>query len=138
MRDLSLLATVTPELLLGSRPSAIGMLRLSLEGVPEYERPVLLREFFERLGVRYDAKPVGDDPIEIDLTLQGLPGIQLLSGRLQGACYRRTRESTDPTEDLGLVVNPRGLHLISQRGRDVVLRDGEATLVSLTEPLDTT
>ncbi len=138
MRDLSLLPIVTPELQLGSRPSAIGMLRLSLEGVPEYERPVLLREFFERLGVRYDAKPVGDDPIEIDLTLDALPGLQLLSGRLQGACYRRTRMGTDPTDDVGMIVNPRGAHLISQRGREIVLGDGEATLVSLTEPLEST
>jgi AraC-like DNA-binding protein len=114
------------------------MLRLSANGAPEYERPALLREFFERLGVRYDIEPVGNDPIEIDLTLQGLPGLQLLSGRMQGARFRRTRESTDPTDDVCLMVNPGGPHLISQRGREIVLGDGEATLLSLTEPLDST
>jgi AraC-like DNA-binding protein len=99
---------------------------------------LLLRAFFERLGVRYDSAPAGNHPIEIDLRLQGLPGLQLLSGRLQGAQYRRIRENNDPTEDVGLIVNPGGAHLISQRGRDIVLGDGEATLVSLSEPLDTT
>jgi hypothetical protein len=90
------------------------------------------------LGVRYDTELVGDDPIEIDLTLQGLPGLPLLSGRMQGARFRRTRESTDPTDDVCLMVNPRGPHLLSQRGREIVLGDGEATLLSLTEPLDST
>jgi AraC-like DNA-binding protein len=80
---------------------------------------------------------VGDDPIEIDLTLRVLPGIQLLSGKLQGARYTRVRESSDPTEDVGLVVNSRGPHLISQRGCEIMLGDGDATVVSLTEPLDT-
>src|SRR5262249_53756238 len=137
VRDSSPPPTVAPKVLLGSRPSATGLLRFSAKGAPEAERPGLFREFFERLGVRYDATPT-DDPIEIALTLQGLPGIQFLSAKLQGARYRRTRESNDPTEDVGLVVNAGGPHLISQRGREVVLEDGDATLVSLTEALDTT
>jgi AraC-like DNA-binding protein len=124
--------------LLGSRPSLAGILRLPLEDTPEYERPILLRQFFERLGVRYDAEPLHDDPIEINLTLQGLPGMQLLSGKLQGARYRRTRVGSDPTDDVGLLVNPRGQHRLSQRGREIVLNDGEATLVSLTDSLDST
>jgi AraC-like DNA-binding protein len=36
------------------------------------------------------------------------------------------------------MVNPGGPHLISQRGREIVLGDGEATLLSLNEPLDST
>jgi AraC-like DNA-binding protein len=112
------------------------MLRLALEDTPEYERPLRLREFFDRLGVCYDAEQGGSDPIEIDLTLQGLPGIQLLSGRMQGTRYRRTCPKPDPTEDLGLVMNPGGPLYISQLGREIVLGDGEATLVSLSESLD--
>lgn len=136
MRDLRLPLTVTPELRLGSRPAATGMLRLALEDTPEHERPVRLREFFDRLGVCYDAEQGGNDPIEIDLTLQALPGIQLLSGRMQGTRYRRTCLKPDPTEDLGLVMNPGGPLYISQLGREIVLGDGEATLVSLSESLD--
>lgn len=123
--------------LLGSRPSAAGMLHLSAGGVPEFERPELLREFFDRLGVRYDAELMGRDPIEIDLTLQGLPGLQLLSGKLEGARFLRTRENTDPTEDVGLVVNSGGEHFMRQRGREIVLGDGDATLISLTDTLET-
>jgi AraC-like DNA-binding protein len=123
---------------LGSRPSAAGMLRLSANSAPEHERPALLREFFERLGVRYDTKPVGDGPVEIDLTLQALPGLQLLSGNMHGASVRRTRDSADPTDDVCLMVNRRGPHLLSQRSREIVLGDGEAALLSLTDTLDST
>lgn len=138
MRGCAQLPSSAPGMFLGSRPSVAGTLRLSANDAPEYQRPTLLREFFERLGVRYDIEPAGGDPIEIDLTLQGLPGLQLLSGRMQGARFRRTRESSDPTDDVCLMVNPGGPHLISQRGREIVLEDGEATLLSLNERLDST
>jgi AraC-like DNA-binding protein len=123
--------------LLGSRPSAPGTLRLVTSHAPEDRRPELLREFFEHLGVSYDAKPTGRDPIKIELSLQGLPGLQILSGKLQGAHYRRTRKNNDCTEDVGLIVNPRGPHRLSQRGREISLGDGDATLIRLTETLDT-
>ena len=48
-----------------------------------------------------------------------------------GARVRRIRESNDPTDDVGLIVNPAGHHLLSQRGREIVLGEGEAALVSL-------
>lgn len=113
------------------------MLRLSSDSAPERERPALLREFFEGLGVRYDTEPLGSS-IEIDLTLQGINGLQLLSGRMHGARFRRTRKSADPTDDVCLMLNSRRTHLISQRGREIELGAGEATLLSLTETLDST
>jgi AraC-like DNA-binding protein len=130
--------SATSQVLLGSRPSAVPMLRISAADVPEHRRPHLLREVFEPLGVRYDAEPLAGIPVEIDLTLQGLPGLQLFSGRMQGARYRRTRQSTDPTDDVCLMVNPTGQHAIAQRGREIVLDAGEAALVSLTDTLEST
>jgi AraC-like DNA-binding protein len=135
MQD-SPLPTATLELRIGSRPSTTSMARLALEDTPEHERPARLREFFEPLGVRYDARHVGDDPIEIDLTIRALPGIQLLSGRMQGTSYRRTCHKADPTDDLGLVINPGGPLYIAQRGREILLDDGDATLVSLTDSVE--
>ena len=126
-----------PGVLLGSRPSAPGTIRLSTHHAPEEQRPFLLREFFERLRVRYDPVRVGNDPIEVDLTLQGLPGLQLLTGKLQGARYTRRRENNDTTEDVALVVNPKGRHFLAQGGREIVLGDGEATLVSVGDTLET-
>lgn len=128
----------TPPVLLGSRPSAIPVLRISASGVPESKRTHLLREVFEPLGVRYEAKPVAGIPIEIDLTLRGLPGLQFFTGKMEGVSYRRIRQCTDPTDDACLTFNPRGQHAIAHRGREIVLGEGEATLLSLTEVLDFT
>jgi AraC-like DNA-binding protein len=135
MRGLIHVPGPPPEVLLGSRPAAVGMLPISFNRAPECERPALLRQAFIQLGVRYDAEPPHDDPIEIDLSLRGLPGLQILSGRMQGARFRRTRVSGDPTDDVGLIVNPGGRHLLAQRGREIELGTGDATLVSLTDPL---
>jgi AraC-like DNA-binding protein len=56
---------------------------------------------------------------------------------MQGVRYRRSSQNTDLTEDIGIIVNQRGQHLIAQRGQEVVLSEGDATLVSLTEPIET-
>jgi len=128
--------STAPGLQLGSRPSTTGMLHLALGDVPERDRPSRLNEFFAPLGECYDAERIGEYPINVDVTLLGLPGIQLLSGQLQGARYRRIRQSNDPTDDVGLIMNPRGRLLIGQRGREMALDDGDAVLVSLTEPLE--
>ena len=128
--------TRSPSLAPGIQPP-VGMMRLAANDAPEHARPDLLREFFQRLGVRYDVMATGREPIAIDLTLRRLPGLQLSSGTLRGARYLRTRETTDPTEDVGLVVNPRGSMLVRQCGREIELGEGDATLVSFTETLDT-
>src|SRR3954463_14281240 len=86
---------------LGPWPAAAGTLYLAASGVPEHQRLVLLRAFFERLGVRYDAEPLGSAPIEIDIALKALPGLRFMSGRMQGARYQRQAEKTGSTEDLG-------------------------------------
>jgi phosphoribosylaminoimidazole carboxylase PurE protein len=113
------------------------MLRLAANDAPDCARADLLREFFHRFGVHYDVAATGREPIAIDLTLRRLPGLQISSGVLQGARYLRTRENTDPTEDVGFVINPRGSMLLRQRGREIELGEGDATLVSFTETLDT-
>ena len=134
MRSSTELSSPAPGVLPGSPPSAAATLRLAANDAPEDARPDLLREFFQRLGVRYDVMATGREPIKIDLTLRRLPGLQLSSGTLQGARYLRTRGST---EDVGLVVNPRGKLLVAQCGREITLGEGDATLVSFDEALDT-
>ena len=119
------------------QPPAAGMLRLAANDAPECARADLLRECFHRFGVHYDVTATGREPVAIDLTLRRLPGLQISSGVLQGARYLRTRENTDPTEDVGFVINPRGSMLVRQSGREIELGEGDATLVSFTETLDT-
>ena len=130
------LSSATPGVLPGSRPSMPGTLRLTLNDAPERERLELHRQFFQRQGVRFGSSATGSEPIRVDLTLRRLPGLQFSSGTLQGARHHRTRESNDPTEDVGLMINREGEFLLGQCGREIVLDAGEATLVSLTETLD--
>src|SRR3569623_3519650 len=115
MADAIEMESMTPPVLLGSRPSAIPMLRITANGEPQSKRTHLLREVFEPLGVRYEAKAVAGIPIEIDLTLRGLPGLQLFTGKMEGVSYRRIRQSPDPTDDACLTFNPRGQHAIAHR-----------------------
>ena len=59
----------------------------------------------------------------------------MVAGRLHGGRSRRSRALLDQGgDDAALIVNVRGRHLIEQRGREVALSDGEAVLVSWTEP----
>jgi AraC-like DNA-binding protein len=97
--------------------------------------PASQRDSFARIGLRCDEGPERDAPFEVDVSLSLLPGLQMAAGRLYGACCRRTRALLDSeTDDAALIVNMRGRHLIEQCGREIALGEGEAVLVSWTEP----
>ena len=106
-------------------------MHFSLAGVPEHKRPILFREFFASLGAQCDVESLGDVPFEADFTMQALPGLMLMSGRRHGS--RTHRSTADGTDDLGLRVNLGGPYFMSQCGREIVLEEGEATLVSLSD-----
>jgi AraC-like DNA-binding protein len=101
----------------------------------ECEGPASLRDGFARIGLRCEVDPVHDAPYEVGLSLSQLPGLQMVAGRHKGAHSRRTRALLDTeADDAALIVNLRGRHLIEQRGREITPDDGEAVLVSWTEP----
>lgn len=128
MRDVS----KTPSLatLIGGASAPI---RFSLDGVPERERASVFREFFGREILKYDLERLPDLPFHVDVELQAMPGLLMMSGRSHGSCNRRTRETlaADPTDDIGMIINLAGRHRIVHGGRELVLDDGEAALVSL-------
>jgi AraC-like DNA-binding protein len=141
MRDLTQLPTVTPELLLGSTPlpSPAGPVRVSLGAAPARERPGLLQECFTRLGFTYEVDPLRDATVEADVVLHSLPGLKMAAGRLHGSRNRRTRALTeDGTDDIGLIINVRGPHLITQGKHELVLGDGDATFLSCSDPCSLT
>jgi AraC-like DNA-binding protein len=122
-------------MLSGSRPSGSGPIRLSLNDTPERSRPGLYREFVSRSVLRFDVDPLDDVPFQVDVTVQALPGLHLFSGQLQGSRNRRTRPMlSDGKDDLSLIVNLGGPYLVSQNQQELVLGDGEATLVTSAEP----
>jgi AraC-like DNA-binding protein len=137
MRDLTQLPMLTPEVLLGSGPlpPPCGPMRFALPDWDERAQPTLVRECFARMGLLYDIERLPDVPFLIDLSLNALPGLLMGTGRIHGSRNRRTRAHVeDDTDDIGLIVNLRGPHLIEQRDQELVLGDGEAVFVSLSDP----
>jgi AraC-like DNA-binding protein len=136
MRHLTQLPSITPEMIAKARPpGAAGALRFSLDGVPEHEKPLMMREFFGRSLVKYDVEQMPDASFDIDVTLQMVPGMMIMSGRGHGFCNRRTREmvALENSDDLAMVLNIRGDRCITLGQRELVLGDGEAVMMSMTE-----
>jgi AraC-like DNA-binding protein len=131
MESLSQRFPHVPALLPGSPRAGPGPVRFSLDAVSERDRLPVYREFFGRSVCRFDMDLLDGVPFDVDLILHSLPGLQLFTGRVQGARTGRTRRLlADGTDDLTVLVNLGGPYLISQGGHEAVLGDGEATLVS--------
>jgi AraC-like DNA-binding protein len=74
-------------------------------------------------------------PFDVDVMLHSLPGLQLFRGKVQGArCGRPRHLLGDGTDGFALVMNLGGPYLVSQCGREFVLGDDEAVLVSEADP----
>ena len=72
---------------------------------------------------------------EIDVALQMMPGLMMMSGHAHGSCNRRTREmvALENSDDVGMVVNVRGEHRVTLGQEELVLGDGEAVFMSMAE-----
>jgi AraC-like DNA-binding protein len=136
MRDLRRLPAITPELLLGATPlpRASTPLRFSLGNVSAHNRPQVLQECFARLGFTYEVEPLSDATVEADVVLHSWPGLKMAAGRMHGSRNRRTRALTADADDLGLLVNLRGPHLVAQGKHELELGDGDAAFLSCTDP----
>jgi AraC-like DNA-binding protein len=75
--------------------------------------------------------PMPDRIGGIDFAIRKLPGLGLLSGTVDGIRHEHRREDND--DDFSFHLNLRGLSLVAARGRETVLRDGDAMLLSYTE-----
>jgi AraC-like DNA-binding protein len=85
---------------------------------------------------KFDIKPLNDAPFSASATLRMLPELRIASGRRTDARYDLTRElAADAAADnMIFTIVTAGTAMISQRGRDVTLNRGDATLFSATEP----
>lgn len=67
----------------------------------------------------------------IDFAIRKLPGLGLLSGTVEGIRHEHRREDND--NDFSFHLNLSGTSIVVARGRETVLRDGDAMLLSYTE-----
>jgi AraC-like DNA-binding protein len=135
MGDLGHPLSFVPRLAPGLPPSGPGPIRFSLEGAPERERPALFREFFGQEVIHYDVELLPDVPFDVDVRFQALPGLMMMWGRTHGSRNRRTRAmlAADASDDIGMIVNLGGDHRVTHGQQELMLGDGEATILSLGE-----
>jgi AraC-like DNA-binding protein len=132
MRELTRLSFKTPDKEAGRQPQAIKPTRFSLRDAPERERDDLYREFFGRSVMRYDVEPSRDIPLDIDVRLQMLPGLLMVTGKMHGSVNRRTQQRmVDGLDDFAMAINLGGRYVVRQGQQEIVLEDGEATLFSM-------
>jgi AraC-like DNA-binding protein len=117
-------------------PEVCATLRFSTAGMPELPRAQAVRDLHvrerrllsEKLEPIEPLEPLPDYPLHVDLTKRTLPGLAVVSGTLSGLRHaiRPVSAAANGEDDLLLGVNVRGCSMVSQRGRDLVLRDGDA------------
>lgn len=109
-------------------------MRFSLDRFPERERPFFLREVFGN-EFTYDVEPLPDVPLVLDLEFQALSGLMTMSGTEHGLRTLRSQAAiaAAASDDVGLVVNLSGPLQFTRAQEEIVLGDGEAVLVSLTD-----
>ena len=106
--------------------------RFSLRDTPARDRDDLYREFFGRAVMHYEVERSREVPFDIDVNLQMLPGLLMVSGKMHGSHNCRTRElMADGLDDLAMALNLGGKYVVRQDDQEIALAAGEATLFSL-------
>ena len=96
---------------------------------PEAERRDRLRDLFGRTITRLDFEPSPQCPLDIEARFRTLPGLGFASIATSATRVRRTPVHL-ASDDLILSVNLAGGRRHAQRGREAVVREGEAVLTA--------
>lgn len=108
--------------------------RLRTAALPSAARLPLWREVFAQGMLQVDLEPLEEAPFEVDAVLRALPGVRTLSCTSSPFHMRRTQQIVARSnDDFGLVVNLGRKARVSQLGREVELRPGEAAPITNTE-----
>lgn len=86
---------------------------------------------YER-GVTWVAfQPIPDLLGGIDFAIRKLPGLGILAGTVEGVRHQHVQEDDD--NDFSFHLNLSGISTVAARGRETLLRDGDAMLLTYTE-----
>jgi AraC-like DNA-binding protein len=105
-------------------------LRFSTQDWLERDRVEVLREIYGRTITNSTIEPLDEKAADIEATFYPLPGLALASVASCGFRLRRTRAQADP-DSLVLTVSLSGGRSVSQRGRETMIGEGEAFLVTV-------
>jgi AraC-like DNA-binding protein len=94
------------------------------------ERGGAVRSLYQRGLTWVSFQPMPDRACGIDFVIRKLPGLGLLSGAVQGIRHEHTHEDVgNGNDDFSIHMNLSGLSIVSGRGSEVTLRDGDAVLL---------
>jgi AraC-like DNA-binding protein len=108
-------------------------LRLSSADLPERDRIEAFREIFGRTILKIEMDPLEQQSLDVDMTLRGLDGFGMASGRLSPMRNWHTAGLAD-NDDLVLVALEAGRGVVEQCGREATIHGGEAVLTANGEP----
>ncbi len=109
------------------------MLCFSTEDLPMRDRLSLLRESVGRQATNTDIIPL-DDNFRVELTRQTLPGLTVMKGGNTPHRFEGPFDLSRASDDLVLLwMDAPGEMLWRQRGNEIVLHNGVATLMSASE-----
>jgi hypothetical protein len=102
-------------------------LRFSTRELPERMRIPIWREEFGRRIVHVDIEPSSDLPFQAEATLQALRGLRTLAWQGSAMRFKRSRaDIVDGDDSIGIVVSSPSRSQLSQRGREIEFRAGDA------------
>jgi len=112
-------------------PDGFSTVRFSTADLPEKDRAAFWREQCCRVSMKLDIEPISDSPLECAVLIRALPGVQIMSTAMSPTRITRTREFlADGNGDFIFIINQSGSVNAQSRGRDIVLREGDAVLMS--------
>lgn len=111
------------------------IVEFSTDFLPEEERIAYWREHYGQVLLRVDIEPVRNVAFHACMTSLSLPGLQLIEGSSSPARVSRMGEYlADGHDDAVLAINRAGLAVVSSGGREQILRENEAILMTGSEP----
>ncbi len=106
--------------------------RFSSRGLPEQGRGKAIEELCERSTLASKFRPYGEALPQVDLANRIVPGLRILTATYAGVCHESLPAGTGAQGGryLSLCMILTGTSLASRRGREVVLCDGDAVLMT--------
>lgn len=109
-------------------------IRYSTADLPEKDRLAMWRDHYCRTVMKLDIEPFDETDLDCSIVARVLPGVQMMTTAWSPVRIIRHREYlADGNGDLIFMINQSGSVTANARGRDVILRDGDAVLMSTAE-----
>lgn len=101
--------------------------RLRTKALPERDRIEIMREIYGRTVLKVDVDPLA--PLDVDMTLRGLPGIGIATGHCTQLRAHRSAPLID-NDDVILLIAQSGTTRMKHLGREEVVNGCQALMMS--------